>query len=443
MLRRLTDRVYARFGSDGVRVESWRGLRQPVRVHSVDIRSPQPPGAIADLAENFDAALASLAARGVSLRGVRCDLRIDDAWVVYDRIDADLRSQPPATADGIVQASLADIGGTGADTLTVRWRPQSDGSAFAAGLARDGLGAIERALRRHGLRRGRIESALTQALASVDPTTRGVLAVAGGSGAQFALVDRGVVTALAFVPGPAAGAALEAHARGLARRAGVDDTQPVARWLVTDEAAPGAEIESPGWSRRRLTVGRPPAAAVAQRWLRRLRRGAAARGGLDFGPARPPALGWAALALGAFACAVAGWQLVVAIQQRAAAAATVADATERIARAAPTGADSKLDPLAARQAKAAAAVAGELQVPWPSLLATLEGVAGRDVTLHAVEPSATRQIVRITAEARSPAAMFDYLEALRARGIAEVMLVSHRSVAGGLRFQAEGRWGAS
>jgi Tfp pilus assembly protein PilN len=167
---------------------------------------------------------------------------------------------------------------------------------------------------------------------------------------------------------------------------------------------------------------------------------------LDFAPTarRAPALGWVLLGAGGVAALIAALQFQLAHAARSREAGALSELTERLNEQR-TGGDRarRVDPRDARRAQAAAAVSRELQVPWSTLLASLEASAGRDVALVVVEPSAARQSIRITAEARTSDAMFDYLDALRKQGLIDVALVSHQVQAPGapLRFQAQARWG--
>jgi hypothetical protein len=170
---------------------------------------------------------------------------------------------------------------------------------------------------------------------------------------------------------------------------------------------------------------------------------------LDFAPRahRAPALGWVLFGAGAVAATFAAVQLQLAHASRSRAAVTLTELNAALDqyRSGDGRPAKQADPRDVRRAQAAAKVARELQTPWSDLLATFEAVAGRDVALLVVEPSAAQQTVRITAEARNPAAMFDYLDALRARSFAQVHLVSHQVQAQTpgtpIRFQALARWG--
>jgi len=83
-------------------------------------------------------------------------------------------------------------------------------------------------------------------------------------------------------------------------------------------------------------------------------------------------------------------------------------------------------PLDPRASKAAFQIARELQTPWSQLLAALESTPARDVALLGVEPSAERHVIRITAEARNPPAMLEFLRNLQAnREFSDVWLNAH------------------
>lgn len=58
-------------------------------------------------------------------------------------------------------------------------------------------------------------------------------------------------------------------------------------------------------------------------------------------------------------------------------------------------------------------IAGQLKSPWEELLATLESPAGPQVTLLALSSDSKTKLVRISLEAKSVAAAFEYVDALR------------------------------
>ena len=79
------------------------------------------------------------------------------------------------------------------------------------------------------------------------------------------------------------------------------------------------------------------------------------------------------------------------------------------------------------QAKNAEAVVRQLTLPWGSLIGAIEQAATRDVAILQLQPDAETRSVKLTAEARTREAMFDYLRRLESsRGLAQVHVVSHQ-----------------
>ena len=79
------------------------------------------------------------------------------------------------------------------------------------------------------------------------------------------------------------------------------------------------------------------------------------------------------------------------------------------------------------QAKSAEAVVRQLTLPWGSLIGAIEQAATRDVAILQLQPDAETRTVKLTAEARTREAMFDYLRRLAAtHSLAEVHVVSHQ-----------------
>ena len=67
-----------------------------------------------------------------------------------------------------------------------------------------------------------------------------------------------------------------------------------------------------------------------------------------------------------------------------------------------------------------------LLLPWGDLFAALESLDQEDVALLAIEPDPKKRLVRITAEAKNEAAMFDYLEQMAdAPQLQDVHLLRH------------------
>jgi Tfp pilus assembly protein PilN len=102
------------------------------------------------------------------------------------------------------------------------------------------------------------------------------------------------------------------------------------------------------------------------------------------------------------------------------AAAGMLGSDRRPARAVPK---ERLD----EEVKAAEVVVRSLTLPWASLVETLEKASTRDVALLQLQPDAQSRMVRLTLEARSRQAMFDYLRRLGAsRTLADAHILSHQ-----------------
>jgi Tfp pilus assembly protein PilN len=79
------------------------------------------------------------------------------------------------------------------------------------------------------------------------------------------------------------------------------------------------------------------------------------------------------------------------------------------------------------EVKSAESVVRELALPWASLVQAIEQASTRQVALLQLQPDAEKRIVKLTAEARSREAMFDYMRRLgAANGLADVHIVSHQ-----------------
>jgi Tfp pilus assembly protein PilN len=170
----------------------------------------------------------------------------------------------------------------------------------------------------------------------------------------------------------------------------------------------------------------------------------------DFGPTKRhlQPLGLALFGAGVAAAFVGAFVWSEAWSAQAAQAGTLA---------ALDGREAELAATAARPASASAGdlarnratlrVAHGLQTPWSDLLNALESAPHDSVALLAIEPSIARQLVRLSAEARDPDAMLDYLAALQADArLAQVVLVSHQvqALAPGkpVRFTMQAAWGS-
>jgi len=163
---------------------------------------------------------------------------------------------------------------------------------------------------------------------------------------------------------------------------------------------------------------------------------------LDFAPAQRNApIGWLLLAAGLVVAAIAGVQFRSAHAERMMHVSDLSVISQKLLPYVSEGGNTAADP---RAAKAAAAVARDLRVPWAEMLAALEGVQARDVALLGVEPSPTRHNIRITAEAKSLDAMLNYVDALRSDAFPEVSLASHQvetqTPGNPVRFMVQARW---
>jgi hypothetical protein len=79
------------------------------------------------------------------------------------------------------------------------------------------------------------------------------------------------------------------------------------------------------------------------------------------------------------------------------------------------------------EVKAAEAVVRTLTVPWGPLVETLERAATREVAILQLQPDAQSRALRLTVEARSREAMFDYVRRLGAsKTLADVHILSHQ-----------------
>lgn len=77
--------------------------------------------------------------------------------------------------------------------------------------------------------------------------------------------------------------------------------------------------------------------------------------------------------------------------------------------------------------KNAEAVVRQLTLPWGSLAESVESAATKDVALLQLQPDAQQRLLRLTAEARDPDAMLEYLRRLAAAPVlSDVHVVSHQ-----------------
>jgi hypothetical protein len=77
--------------------------------------------------------------------------------------------------------------------------------------------------------------------------------------------------------------------------------------------------------------------------------------------------------------------------------------------------------------KRANEVIDQLALPWDQLFAAVEGAAGKDVALLAIQPDKRKREVTIGGEAKNVAAMLDYMRRLNeSKPLRKVDLLSHQ-----------------
>jgi len=141
-------------------------------------------------------------------------------------------------------------------------------------------------------------------------------------------------------------------------------------------------------------------------------------------PAAPPWLGWGLLAVSL------GIAALLAAEFRATQTelARLEDRVERLrARASRAAADPQSARLLREELQRARAVTQQLSLPWGRLFQAVEGAAGRQVALIALQPESGQGVVRITAEARDLAEALAFVRRLSAtRQLRGVHLAGHQ-----------------
>jgi hypothetical protein len=85
----------------------------------------------------------------------------------------------------------------------------------------------------------------------------------------------------------------------------------------------------------------------------------------------------------------------------------------------------------AQEFRAAQLALRRLSLRWDELFVALESTRTAGVALLAIEPDPGKGLLKVTAEARTPQAMLDYVEQLQnVGGLADVVLTSHQVRAG-------------
>lgn len=171
---------------------------------------------------------------------------------------------------------------------------------------------------------------------------------------------------------------------------------------------------------------------------------------LNFAPGlrRMPRLGIALLVAGSTCLAATAFAFQTLHSARAETMARVETlASKRLA-----GVDrrrpSLADPGRVADERLSRQVAHSLMVPWSDLFKAVEAVPNRDIALLSVEPTVSRQTLRITAEARDIRQMTACVAALqKSPRLVGVVLLSHQSQVQSpgapVRFQVQATWGAA
>ena len=231
----------ARVGVEQLRIDLLAGRRHPRQVASVVMPYASGDGAeraaptdLAQALAGFVPALARLQEKLDGLgegrvRGLSCDVIIDDSWMLYDVVHADLRGLAPGAADALIAASLADVAGVEPTELSSRWQPQGASPyTLACGMPANAVPALREALATAGVVMGSVEgefvAVYNRTRAQLDPQCA-VLALVRDAGTQMAVLVGGVLTSVSFEFGVGAARELELRGRGLLRSAGVSGAE--------------------------------------------------------------------------------------------------------------------------------------------------------------------------------------------------------------------------
>lgn len=78
------------------------------------------------------------------------------------------------------------------------------------------------------------------------------------------------------------------------------------------------------------------------------------------------------------------------------------------------------------EAKTVAEVTRQLTLPWAKMIAAVEQASMKDVVVLQLQPEAQQRLLRLTAEARNPTVMLEYVQRLeKSQGLEDVHLVRH------------------
>ncbi|MCB4812087.1 PilN domain-containing protein [Methylovorus menthalis] len=148
---------------------------------------------------------------------------------------------------------------------------------------------------------------------------------------------------------------------------------------------------------------------------------------VDFVAANQPSLPGRLLLAGAIGLAMVAWQWQSAMQaQTQAVQAQLQQARKQVGLDQPRHARVPASPATQEAMQHARSTAAFLQIPWSSLFAGLEAATGPGLALLSIEPDARKRQLKLTAEASSRDAVFDYMQRLEATPqFSEVVLLKH------------------
>ncbi len=245
-----------RIGAEQLQLEVLEGRGNSRRLAGLTQASTDAQGAmraaptdLVQAAATLAPALAALAAQwkslgGRSLRGMRCEIVIDDSWMLYDVVRADLRGLSPNAADSLINASLADVAGVDASELMSRWQAQGESPyTVACGMPAGTMPVLLEALAAHGIElvcvEGEFIAAVNRYRDKLEPACA-VIAVVRDAGAQLGVMIDGVLRAMSFEYGVGNPKELETRGRGLLRAVGLGAPEPIRYYAISaaGEAAP-------------------------------------------------------------------------------------------------------------------------------------------------------------------------------------------------------------
>ncbi|ACT50275.1 PilN domain-containing protein [Methylovorus glucosotrophus] len=149
--------------------------------------------------------------------------------------------------------------------------------------------------------------------------------------------------------------------------------------------------------------------------------------------------GWGRLlAAAGILLALIGWQGYAAIQhQTEAVQSALAEASKQAGLAPSRQPRQASSPATQHAMQQARSLADFLQIPWGDLFAGLEAASSPDFALLGIEPDARKRQLKLTAEADSRDAVFDYMQRLEATPqFSHVILLKHEKQ----QEQAEQPW---